>query len=216
MDQKNLIESLITLKSRASQLRYNDTDELDDIMRKTKMILSKLFPLKFTYLSELDKIRYTPYAYASNISPSVSYKAWHDGQQELINLIDTRIEEAKIEFSSKPPLQPRVPYVEKIVKVEDTARIDKLLDENNRLKNGNSLWNRINWTTLLTTTFTIIGGAFVLGYHLGQAKFDKEKLDLSKENEELGKKIEKMVITNDSLKNQLYNVSDSIVSPNNK
>jgi len=43
------------------------------------------------------------------------------------------------------------------------------------------LKNKIFWTVIVVT----IGGSFALGFHFGNTKFDKEKIDLYEENRSL-------------------------------
>ena len=185
-------EKLEELKTRAQNLRFDDTKELDDIIRKTKMYLEKIFPMKFTYSSEVDSISFHPSFYVSGMGNGPYEKTWANGKQELINLLDTRIEEYEIELAKQPKSQPEVTVIEKVVKVQDNTRINELIQENNELRKSKSLWNQINWTVLITIMLTVIGGTFYLGLSLGNARFDKEKLELFGKNKVLETRIDSL------------------------
>lgn len=178
-------EKLSELKRRAQNLRYNDKKELDDIQRKTKMYLEKLFPMKFTYPGEVDSIKFYPSYYVSGMGNGPYQEAWSKGKEELINLLDTRIEEADILSKQTVESKPKVQVVEKVVKVEDHLKIDELNQEIKALRESKNLWRKINWTALFTIIISLLGGSFFFGKYVGQVKFEKEKIDLFNENEDL-------------------------------
>jgi hypothetical protein len=196
-------EKLEELKKRAQNLRFDDIKELDDIIRKTKMYLEKIFPMKFTYSAEVDSISFHPSFYVSGMGDGPYQKSWANGKLELINLLDTRIEELEIELAKQTSSQPEVKVIEKVVKVQDNARVNELIQENNALRKGKSLWNRINWTFLITVSLTVISGTFYLGHLLGNAHFDKEKLELFEKNKDLETRI-------DSLKKEIGIINNKI------
>ncbi len=177
-----MTEKLEQLKTRAQNLRYKDEKELDDIVRKTKMYLEKLFPSKFTYSSEVGLIRFTPGYYVSGMGDGPYRESWAKGQQELINLLDTRIEELKIENSKVKAPKPEVQVVERIVEVQDNKRINELNQEVAALRGSKSLWKKINWGIFIPSILTIVGGAYYFGYQNGKAQFDLEKLELFEAN----------------------------------
>lgn len=185
-----MIEKLEVLKSRAEKLTYNDKNELDDIQRKTKLYLEKIFPNKYTYAGEVDRISFYPSLYISGMGHQPNIDAWKRGNQELINLLDTRIEEAKLISVTPKEQKQNVQIVEKIVQVEDYKRINKLTEELKVIKAKKSLWERINYFALSGIILTLIGGSFYLGKYFGENRFDKEKIDLTKKNDSLTKELE--------------------------
>tara|TARA_R100001015_G_C4620942_1_gene178014 strand:- start:90 stop:1010 length:921 start_codon:yes stop_codon:yes gene_type:complete len=199
-----LTEKLEDLKRRAQNLRYKDEKELDDIIRKSKMYLEKLFPNKFTYASEIGQIRFFPGYYVSGMGDRPYRESWSKGQQKLINLLDTRIEELKLESSKPKSIKPEVQVVERIVEVQDQEKINELTQEINTLRQTKSLWSKINWGIFIPILLSIIGGAYYFGYQNGKAQFDIEKLELFETN--------KVFLTqNDSLKTAL-DASQELVS----
>lgn len=180
-----MIDKLQELKSRTELIKYNDKKELDDIQRKTKLYLEKLFPQKFTYPGEVDRISFFPSFYVSGMGNQPYYDSWKQGKEELINLLDTRIEEAKL-VTLKPKTQPQsIKVVEKVVHVEDYKRINELTQELNVLKAKKSLWGRINYFALISVILTLLGGAFFLGKYFGENRFDQQKINLLFENKDL-------------------------------
>lgn len=186
------------LKTRAENLRYNDKQELDDILRKTKMYLEKIFPDKIIYSHEVDRLNFKP-MYASGKNGYEN--AWQNAKQELINLLDTRIVESMI--IQKEKTQPEIQVVEKIVKVEDKTKIIQLTTDIETLRNKKNLWERINWAVFLPIIFTAIGGSFYFGKTIGENKFDKEKLDLLDNNKSLNSQIDTLSKNNAKFINQI-------------
>ncbi len=177
-----MIDKLKELKSRTQNLKYDDKKELDDIQRKTKLYLEKLFSNKFTYPGEVDRISFSPSFYVSGMGSQPYLDSWNQGKQELINLLDTRIEEANINTSKPQSDKQIVNIVEKIVQVEDYKRINDLTQELNAVKAKKSLWERLNYFALGGIILTVLGGSFFLGKYFGENRFDKEKIDLLFEN----------------------------------
>lgn len=194
-----MIEKLKELKHRTEQLSYNDKKELDDIQRKSKLYLEKIFSEKFTYPGEVDRISFFPSFYVSGMGNQTYYDSWKQGKEELINLLDTRIEEAKIAISNPKPVNENIKIVEKVIQVEDYKRITELTQELNAVKAKKSIWGRINYFALVSIILTLLGGAFFLGKHFGENRFDQQKIDLLFENKDLTIKI-------DSVSNDLENL----------
>ena len=177
-----MTEKLKELKVRAENLRYKDDKELDDIIRKTKMYVEILFPMKLTYAFEIDAIKFEPSYYVSGMGEQSYRESWTSGQQKLINFLDTRIEEKTLEPKAQPRSSHEPKIIEKIVTIQDNSRIDELTQENNALRRSKSLWNRINWSIFIPSLLTVLGGAFILGVYIGKAEFDTEKLELFERN----------------------------------
>jgi hypothetical protein len=164
-------EKILELKKRAEQLNYNDKKELDDLQRKSKMCVEHLFPLKPTYKTEVDTINFYPSFWVDGMGSKVYTDAWENGKQELINYLDTRIEEAKlnIEHTNSIPKE----------------RVKELEGQVSRLVGKHRLWKKIDLSIFVTVAIAVIGGTFALGYYLGNNHFDKEKLELYNENQRL-------------------------------
>jgi hypothetical protein len=188
-----MIEKLEELKTRTQKLNYNDNKELDDIQRKTKLYIEKLFPDKFTYSGEVDRISFSPSFFISGMGDQPYFDSWKRGKEELINLLDTRIEEAKLNANKPKEDAQNVRVVEKVVHIEDYKRINDLTQELNAVKAKKSLWERINYFALGGIIFSLIGGAFFFGKYFGENRFDKEKIDLLFENKELIQKKDSLV-----------------------
>lgn len=203
-----MIEKLEDLKSRAESLKYKDEKELDDIIRKTKMYVEKLFPLKFTYQSDIDSIKFKPSFYVSGMGDQPYRDSWSSGKQKLINFLDTRIEEKTIEQKPKTVSEPRI--IEKIVTVQDNTRIDELTQENNALRKSKTLWNKINLGIFIPSLLTVLGGAFYLGNLIGNARFDTEKLEIFENNNLLEKKNDSLTKELDSANNKIQNLINLI------
>lgn len=205
-----MIEQLKKLKSRAETIKYSDQKELDDIKRKTKLYLEKLFPGKISYPLEVSFISFKPSStiYSNDEKQKENCKiAWNDGKNSLVNLIDTRIEEYELS-KVKREIKFQKPIIrEKIIEVENTDKILQLQVELNKERDKKSLWSKINWATLLTIGITILGGTFMFGKYIGENRFDKEKIELNSNNEKLTKKntvlSDSIKVLNKSLKNKL-------------
>lgn len=190
-----MIDKLEELLKRVRHLKYKDNAELDDIKRKTKLYLEQIFPSKFTYPGEVDIISFSLRVSWSGTTDQDRMKAWKKGADQLINLIDTRIVEAKL-LAAQPQVQaPRIKSIEKEVKVIDNDKVNALTEElktltekHTTLKNKKNLLQRIGYAILLT----VLGGTFLLGTFIGGYRFDKEKNELYDKNKEL-------IHTNDSL-----------------
>ncbi len=190
-----MIEKLRNQKNRAENLKYSDRQELDDIIRKTKLYLEQLFPNKVGYPFEVSDIKFKPSTTVYSMDDTQEkncIKSWNDGKNGLINLIDTRIEEYEL-LDTKKDLKFQKPVIkERIVEVENTDKINQQQSELNQLrkelnqsKNKKSLWNKINWTAFLTIGIAILGGTFLFGKYIGENRFDKEKIELNSRNERL-------------------------------
>jgi len=121
MNEFTLLRNLL---ARAQYLQLFNDYELDDIRRKGKMALENLFPTK-TYWIDISNIQFKqlhhlPTSYQIN-------QDWKDGQNKLINLIDTAIKDYEIQLSKKEnkasPVQTRVVIQKKIVPVIDQSAI---------------------------------------------------------------------------------------------
>lgn len=180
-----MIDKLKELKQRTEKLNYNDKKALDDIQRKTKLYLDKAFPNKFTYSGEVDRISFFPSFYVSGMGSEPYINSWKSGKEELINLLDTRIEELQIENTKPKNSEEPVTVIEKVIHVEDYKRINELTQELNAVKAKKTLWERINYFALGGIILTLVGGSFVFGKYFGENRFDQEKIQLLYDNNDL-------------------------------
>ena len=207
-----MIDKLEELKSRTQKLKYKDKKELDDIQRKTKLYLEKLFPQKFSYSGEVDRISFYPGFFVSGMGEQPSIDAWKQGKEELINLLDTRIEEAKLSAltASKVRSVPsEVRVVEKVIQVEDYKRINELTQELNTVKAKKSLWERINYFALAGIIVSLLSGAFFLGKFFGENRFDQQKIDLLFENKDLLHNRDSLIKVIESQKTDIFNLKQT-------
>ena len=124
MNEFALLKNLLT---KAQNLQLFNDNELDDIRRKGKMALENLLRAK-TYWIDINNIqfkqlRYSPTSYQIN-------QDWKDGQNKLINLIDTAIKDYEIQLSKKEnkpsPVQTKIVIQEKIVPVIDESAVKEI------------------------------------------------------------------------------------------
>jgi hypothetical protein len=121
-------ELLKDLLLRTQGLRFNDNNELDDIRRKGKMALENLFPLK-SYWIDIGNIAFEKFHYPS--TPSFVYaNDWKEGQNKLINLLDTAISDFEIQLSRKNlspiPAESKIEVLEKVVPVIDESAVREI------------------------------------------------------------------------------------------
>jgi hypothetical protein len=142
------------LKQRAEKLQYNDLNEQDDIMRKTSMYVSNCLENKEQLLKDLEEISFYPLYPIANPLSGYNERSWEQGRQELVNFLDTRIEEHII---NKEQL--------------GTAKLQ-------------GVSSVVSFWTLgrMSLIGSFIGGAFLFGLHFGNNRFDKEKIQLYNEN----------------------------------
>ena len=137
--------------ARAQALTYNDHDTLDDIVRKGTMALENLMPIKM-YSYEIKHIKFSNLYIGS--TPKSTYKNdWDKGKNELINLLDTAIQDYDIQ-SKKPKPEPRVIIRERIVQVKDETAINELKGEFGIYKLGVKNWS-------LFILFTIVASVLI-------------------------------------------------------
>lgn len=180
-----MIEKFKELLQRAKNLSYKDTTELDYIKQKAEMYVDQTFPTKPTYKTDVRYIEFESKMHWSNQGNDRLLRKWEQGKQELVNFLDTRIEELELQNAKENAKKPEVKVVEKIVKVKDEQEVHKLNAELRKVKSRKSLWNRINYLALFSIVATLIGGAFVLGRYFAENRFDKEKIELINDNQRL-------------------------------
>jgi predicted nucleotide-binding protein len=87
-------ELLLEYREDVAQLKLNDTDHLDKVTRKGKMLIRNIYGSDSQYLKEFQRISfYLGYAPASE---EAKIKRWQQGQQQIINHINTLLEELSL------------------------------------------------------------------------------------------------------------------------
>ena len=118
MDNLEILEGLI---QRVNGLQFGSDGELDDIKRKAKMVLKNLMPTEL-YWTEVDTIKFEVYR-VGNVAPPVRMHDWKKGQRELLNLLDTALQDYQLNPHNHLPLK------EKVIKVQDDTKINEIKQE---------------------------------------------------------------------------------------
>jgi hypothetical protein len=143
------IEMLQALHQRAQFLRFQDFGELDDIVRKSKMVLQNLFPLK-SYDIDVTQIHFHP-SVIGQVSPYLEQSAWNSGQVQLVNLLDTAIKDFVLQ-QARTSSQPKEIIRERIVTVQDNAAIDNLNLQFIEYKKSVKKWSVFGMILLFSST----------------------------------------------------------------
>ena len=96
MNFEALLENLL---EQAGALPHRDEGARDSVERRTHMMIRRIFGDSSPYLSSLRYIEFYPMM--SPTDESDKDNSWREGQQSLINLIGTMLEETQI-FESTP------------------------------------------------------------------------------------------------------------------
>lgn len=81
-------------KVQVNSLGYRDEEALDKIRRKGKMLITNLYGVDSDYLKDFNKISFYP-----SFAPSddgYKYQKWEQGRNQIINLVNTMIEESEL------------------------------------------------------------------------------------------------------------------------
>ncbi|SKC61688.1 TIR domain-containing protein [Maledivibacter halophilus] len=89
---------LVELMERIKNLNFNDDVELDAIKKRMYMIISNIFGKKSKYLKDLGATSFYPMVFPA--SDEYKRKTWNTGQNRLINITSTMLDELKL-FPSK-------------------------------------------------------------------------------------------------------------------
>lgn len=87
-----LIESLL---KEAKALNYNDGN-IDKVLKRSEMILKKVFGEKSEYIGKLNKIRFSPSIVFGGMSDSIYYSSFQSGKKELENLLNVALEDLNL------------------------------------------------------------------------------------------------------------------------
>lgn len=87
------LEILEGLRSEVEGLKFRDENQLDACKRRTDMLARRIFGDDSKYLEDLSRIRFYPMVYVGDMTEEDYRPSWNNGKAELLNLINTMIEE---------------------------------------------------------------------------------------------------------------------------
>ena len=88
-----LIESIL---KQAKELPHRDSGELDALIKRSDMIIGKVFGDSSEYKNTLNNISFRPGVYFSGMADSNYDGSWNSGCSELINLVETMLEDLQL------------------------------------------------------------------------------------------------------------------------
>lgn len=91
--KKRAIEEIENLIEVVRELKYDDSKNLDDVKRRTALIIRKTFGNESPYLKDLINIRFSPSAYSGDYKTRI--KAWKRGKDQFLNLLNILLEDLK-------------------------------------------------------------------------------------------------------------------------
>src|SRR4051794_35384821 len=98
MDNKaELIQSLI---DDAVKLQYGDKEKLDELRRRGKLLIQKVFGHSSSYIDDLEKISFSPQVIMGGNVDDILRRTWELHQPKLINLFRTMLEDVQISSDS--------------------------------------------------------------------------------------------------------------------
>ena len=98
---KNRIELIEEIIEQAKILAYGD-NKLDLVIKRTEMMIRKLFGDNSHYIKTLKSIRYNPMIYTLDSPDSVFRRSFSSGKQELLNLLNVIKEDVSLEITMNP------------------------------------------------------------------------------------------------------------------
>jgi len=82
-------------------LRYDDSARLDEIRRRAKLVIRKVFGENSPYLAELGKVRFMPMIVSTGRDNEPLYRsAWQSGQQEMLKFFNVMLEDLQASHDS--------------------------------------------------------------------------------------------------------------------
>jgi hypothetical protein len=115
------IDLLTQLRNEVASLLFKQDDKLDACRRRAEMLIRNIFGESSKYLTDVQQISFSPSFWVSGMNDNDYIPYWVSGQKELINLIDTMMEERTL-FGSKT-----VPYSNTEGKVIDRGILTKAI-----------------------------------------------------------------------------------------
>jgi len=92
----NELELLQGLRTDVEALQYDDYDNLDAYRRRTDMLARRIFGENSKYVEDIPHIRFSPSITFGGMTDADYIPSWNSGRAELVNLIDTMIEELSL------------------------------------------------------------------------------------------------------------------------
>lgn len=90
------IELLQGLRTEVEDLGFKDEGKLDACRRRTEMLARRIFGEGNKYIEDLKNIRFHPAFYSSEMTDEDYRPSWNSGKAELLNLVNTMIEELSV------------------------------------------------------------------------------------------------------------------------
>lgn len=100
--KKSNQELITDLLSQLKRLPHRNSAELDALKRKTEMVIRNVFSETSKYLTDLNRIRFSPQVYPT--SEEAKNTRWISGTQEFRNMLNTMAEELSL-FGDDSPKQ---------------------------------------------------------------------------------------------------------------
>jgi predicted nucleotide-binding protein len=94
-----------------SNLPHRNDEKLDALVRRTKMIFTKIFGSKSSYLTDLNEISFHPGVYFSGMEDSEYSEAWQSGKSEMTNLLKIAFEEIELNLKENTQQKSSAPVV---------------------------------------------------------------------------------------------------------
>ena len=100
----NNIELIERLVSQTSALPLLDSGKLDALFRQSRMIIEKVFNHDSRYIKDIEGISFfskVGYSYDKEAQRAADEKAWRSGQTQLLNLLNTMLEDLKLSSTTQ-------------------------------------------------------------------------------------------------------------------
>lgn len=187
---------LENLLAQAKTLGYNDYELAEDLKIRTKESFLKMFPTDFVNAGDVSRLNFKQDIRALDIGSKM--EQFKTSKQKLISMLQSKVDllesrevenpkvpsqfqireknlNDKIKFQQNQlnsnDLQLRVSNQEIKQLKEDILKIKKDYDKINRMDK----WKNVAFWTII---ITLIGGAFLFGFNVGNTKFDEQKNNL--------------------------------------
>ena len=109
-EKARLIQSLI---EDVSKLPYRDDHKVDALMKRARMIITRVFGERSRYLGDLDQVDFFPVVYYEDMPESAYQGSWTSGKARFENLCKTMLEDLHLTRfdeleQSREPAKPEV------------------------------------------------------------------------------------------------------------
>ena len=93
---KRELELLIALQKEVEAIEFLNEEQRDAAIRRTEMLARRIFGEDSKYLEDVSQIRFHPMVYTSGMTREDYRPSWESGKSNLLNLVNTMIEEVSI------------------------------------------------------------------------------------------------------------------------